>query len=67
LLPGGTLSRSHPEGTTFRARGQNRKITKVESLTKQDKLVAYEAQADKNRTRSGIKVGPKGERILTEV
>jgi hypothetical protein len=45
----------------------NGKITKVESLTKQDKLVAYEAQVDKNGKRSEIQVGPKGERLLTEV
>jgi hypothetical protein len=51
----------------FRARARNGKITKVESPTKQDKLVAYEAQVDKNGKRSEIQVGPKGEQLLTEM
>jgi hypothetical protein len=51
----------------LRARAKTGKITKVESLTKQNKLVAYEAQVDKNGKQSEIQVGPKGERLLTEV
>ena len=52
---------------SLRARAKKGKITKVESLTKQDKLVAYEAQVDKNGKQSEIQVGPKGERLLREV
>ena len=36
------------------------KILKVESLTKKDKLVAYEAQVDTNGKKSEIQVGPDG-------
>jgi uncharacterized membrane protein YkoI len=36
------------------------KITKVESLTKQDKLVAYEAQVRTNGKKSEVQVGPDG-------
>jgi uncharacterized membrane protein YkoI len=49
------------------ARAKNGKITKVESLTKQDKLVAYEAQIDRNGKQSEIQVGPKGEKLQYEV
>ena len=52
---------------SLRARAKNGKITKVESLTKQDKLVAYEAQVDTDGKHSEIQVGPKGERLLHEV
>jgi uncharacterized membrane protein YkoI len=52
---------------SLRARAKNGKITKVESLIKQDKLVAYEAQVEKNGKQSEIQVGPKGERLLREV
>lgn len=36
------------------------KITKVESLTKQGKLVAYEAQVRTNGKKSEVQVGPDG-------
>jgi hypothetical protein len=36
------------------------KIVKVESLTKKDKLVAYEAQVETNRKKSEVQVGPDG-------
>jgi hypothetical protein len=36
------------------------KILKVESLTKKDKLVAYEAQVEKGGKKSEIQVGPSG-------
>jgi hypothetical protein len=36
------------------------KITKVESITKHDKLVAYEAQVMTNGKRSEVQVGPDG-------
>jgi hypothetical protein len=52
---------------SLRARAKNGKITEVESLIKQDKLVAYEAQVEKNGKQSEIQVGPKGERLLREV
>jgi uncharacterized membrane protein YkoI len=52
---------------SLRARAKNGKITKVESLIKQDKLVAYEAQVEKNGKHSEIQVGPKSERLMREV
>jgi uncharacterized membrane protein YkoI len=36
------------------------KITKVESLTKQDKPVGYEAVVDRNGKKSEVSVGPSG-------
>jgi uncharacterized membrane protein YkoI len=51
----------------LRARAKNGKITKVESITKQEKLMAYEAQVDEDGKKSEIQVGPKGERLLREV
>jgi len=36
------------------------KILKVESLTKKDKLVAYEAQVETNGKKSEVQVGPDG-------
>lgn len=39
------------------------KITKVESLTKQGKLVAYEAQVRTNGKKSEVQVGPNGEAL----
>ena len=36
------------------------KILKVESLTKKDKLVAYEAQVDTNGKKSEVQIGPDG-------
>jgi hypothetical protein len=36
------------------------KITKVESITKKDKLVAYEAQVDTGGKKSEVQVGPDG-------
>jgi hypothetical protein len=38
-------------------------ITVVESLTKNGKLVAYEAQVKHGKRRSEIQVGPSGERL----
>ena len=48
------------------AKAGDGKIALVESLTKQDKLVAYEAQVDKKGKRSEIQVGPKGEKLSHE-
>lgn len=42
------------------------KITKVESLTKHDKLVAYEAATLKGKKHSEIQVGPNGEPLSHE-
>jgi len=39
------------------------KVTKVESLTKQGKLVAYEAQVNTNGKRSEVQVGPVGQAL----
>jgi uncharacterized membrane protein YkoI len=36
------------------------KITKIESLTKKDKLVAYEAKVETNGKKTEIQVGPDG-------
>jgi hypothetical protein len=42
------------------AKGASSKLVKVESLTKQGKLVAYEAQVIANGKTSEIQVGPDG-------
>jgi hypothetical protein len=42
------------------------KITKVESLTKKDKLVAYEAQVMTNGKKSEVQVGPDGKPLAHE-
>ncbi len=38
----------------------------VESLRKQDKLVAYEAQIDKDGKHFEVQVGPNGEKLHHE-
>jgi hypothetical protein len=52
-LPGGVASR-------LKARAGKGKITKVESLTKDGRLVAYEAQVSTAGKRSEIQVGADG-------
>jgi hypothetical protein len=42
------------------------KILKVESLTKHDKLVAYEAVVQTNGKKKEIQVGPDGEKLAHE-
>jgi uncharacterized membrane protein YkoI len=42
------------------------KIMKVESLTKKDKLVAYEAQVVTNGKKSEVQVGPDGKPLAHE-
>lgn len=37
------------------------KLVRVESITKQNKLVAYEAQVEKDGKKSEVQVGPRGE------
>lgn len=44
----------------LQAKAGKGKITKVESLTKKDKLVAYEAQIVTNGKKSEVQVGPDG-------
>jgi acyl CoA:acetate/3-ketoacid CoA transferase alpha subunit len=44
----------------LQAKAGKGKIVKVESLTKKDKLVAYEAQVDTNGKKSEVQVGPDG-------
>ena len=44
----------------LQAKAGNGKLVKVESLTKKDKLVAYEAQVVTNGKRSEVQVGPDG-------
>ncbi len=51
-------------GLTAKSRGAS--ITKVESLTKGGKLVAYEAATMKNGKKGEIQVGPDGETLKKE-
>jgi len=44
----------------LQAKAGKGKILKVESLTRKDKLVAYEARVDTNGKRSEVQVGPDG-------
>jgi len=58
-------SRSHwtrsPEVQAgLQARAGKGRILKVESLTKKDKLVAYEARVETNGKKSEVQVGPDG-------
>jgi hypothetical protein len=48
------------------AKAAGAKITKVESLTKKNKLVAYEAAITKGMKKSEIQVGPDGEKLSHE-
>ena len=54
----GALPASVREGLL--AKAASSKLVKVESLTKQGKLVAYEAQVIANGKKSEIQVGPDG-------
>jgi len=47
----------------LQAKAGKGKILKVESLTKKDKLVAYEAQVDTNGKKSEVQVGPDGKTL----
>jgi uncharacterized membrane protein YkoI len=44
----------------LQAKAGNGKILKVESLTKKDKVVAYEAKVETNGKKTEIQVGPDG-------
>lgn len=50
----------------LQAKAGGGKLVKVESLTKQGKLVAYEAQVLTNGKRSEVQVGPEGEPLAHE-
>ena len=52
--------------TGLQAKAGKGKILKVESLTKKDKLVAYEAQVDTNGKKSEVQVGPDGQPLNHE-
>jgi uncharacterized membrane protein YkoI len=47
----------------LQAKAGKGKLVKVESLTKRDKLVAYEAQVDTNGKKSEVQVGPDGKAL----
>jgi hypothetical protein len=51
---------------SFAARAGGGKIVKVESLTKQGKLVAYEAVVLKSGKKSEVQVGPDGGKLAKE-
>ena len=50
----------------LQAKAGKGKLLKVESLTKHDKLVAYEAQVDNNGKKSEVQVGPDGKPLNHE-
>ena len=60
-----TLPADVKAGLTTGSKGW--KIAKVKSLTRQDRLVAYEAVVERNGKKSEIQVGPKGEKLHHEV
>ena len=51
---------------SLNARAAGATITKVESLTKQNKVVAYEAATLKGTRKGEVQVGPNGERLSRE-
>lgn len=55
-----------PVQSALSTRAAGAKITKVESLTKKDKLVAYEAATLKGAKKGEIQVGPNGEKLTHE-
>ena len=50
----------------LKAKAGAAKITKVESLTKKDKLVAYEAATLRGSKKGEVQVGPNGESLKHE-
>lgn len=52
--------------TALTAKARGAKITKVESLRKKDKLVAYEAATLKGMKHGEIQVGPDGKKLAHE-
>lgn len=55
-----------PVQASLKAKAGTAKITKVESLTKHDKLVAYEAATLKGAKKGEVQVGPNGENLKHE-
>lgn len=55
-----------PVQAGLKAKAGTAKITKVESLTKHDKLVAYEAATLKGAKKGEVQVGPNGETLKHE-
>ena len=51
----------------LRSAARGGKIGKVESLTRQDKLVAYEVVVERNGNRSEVQVGPNGQKLHHEL
>lgn len=76
IAPDGTLNEVEEEiafhslpanvQTALTARARGAKITKVESLKKQDRLVAYEAATLKGTKHGEIQVGPNGNKLSHE-
>jgi hypothetical protein len=50
----------------LQAKAGKGKLVKVESLTKKEKLVAYEAQVETNGKKSEVQVGPDGKPLAHE-
>ena len=50
----------------LQAKAGTGKILKVESITKKDKLVAYEAKVEANGKKTEIQVGPDGKPLNHE-
>jgi hypothetical protein len=50
----------------LKAKADTGKITRVESLTKKGKLVAYEAKVETNGKKTEIQVGPDGKPLAHE-
>jgi hypothetical protein len=50
----------------LQAKAGDGKLVKVETITKKDKLVAYEAQVTKGGKRSEVQVGPDGKPLAHE-
>jgi hypothetical protein len=50
----------------LQAKAGKGKITKVESITKKDKLVAYEAKVVTDGKKSEVQVGPDGKPLAHE-
>lgn len=59
-----SLPKETQRSLTTKAAGA--KITKVESLTKKEKLVGYEAATRKGSKKGEIQVGPNGEKLSHE-
>ena len=55
-----------PVQSGLQAKAGTGKLSKVESITKHDKLVAYEAKVMTNGKRSEVQVGPEGKPLAHE-